>query len=151
MLDIKYRFTCGDSDLSKIIKKCQNIMTRIVIPWNCSSMKFRCFYIFLGFSQYKKCRDKGSLVPLILVTWLRNELLHFWSFTEFNVMSAERPDLSRKCQISGKSLVSQSLVTWLRNYKFFYFRSFTQVVVLQEKRPELSKKWWISGDLFFRQ
>ena len=30
MLDIKRRFTCGDSDLSKIIKKCQNIMTRIV-------------------------------------------------------------------------------------------------------------------------
>ena len=29
MLDIKYRFTCGDSDLSEIIKKCQNIMTRI--------------------------------------------------------------------------------------------------------------------------
>ena len=30
MLDIKYRFTYRDSDLSKIIKKCQNIMTRIV-------------------------------------------------------------------------------------------------------------------------
>ena len=30
MLNIKYRFTCGDSDLSEIIKKCQNIMTRIV-------------------------------------------------------------------------------------------------------------------------
>ena len=31
MLDIKYRFTCDDSDLSQIIKKCQNIMTRIVV------------------------------------------------------------------------------------------------------------------------
>ena len=30
MLDIKYCFTCGDSDLSEIIKKCQNIITRIV-------------------------------------------------------------------------------------------------------------------------
>ena len=30
MVDMKYRFTCGDSDLSEIIKKCQNIMTRIV-------------------------------------------------------------------------------------------------------------------------
>ena len=29
MLDIKYRFTCGDSDLSEIVKKCQNIMRRI--------------------------------------------------------------------------------------------------------------------------
>ena len=29
MLDIKYRFTCGDSDLSEIIKKYLNIMTRI--------------------------------------------------------------------------------------------------------------------------
>ena len=30
MLDIKYHFTCSDSDLSKIIKKCQNIMTKTV-------------------------------------------------------------------------------------------------------------------------
>ena len=30
MLDIKYRFACGDLDLSEIIKKCQNIMTRTV-------------------------------------------------------------------------------------------------------------------------
>ena len=30
MLDVKSRFTCGDSDLSKIIKKCQNIISRIV-------------------------------------------------------------------------------------------------------------------------
>ena len=29
MLDIKYRLNCGDSNLSKIIKKCQHIMTRI--------------------------------------------------------------------------------------------------------------------------
>ena len=28
---IKYRFTCGDSDLSEIIKKCHSIMTRIVV------------------------------------------------------------------------------------------------------------------------
>ena len=34
MLDIKYRFTCGDSDLSEIIKKCQNIMARIVVAYN---------------------------------------------------------------------------------------------------------------------
>ena len=30
MLDIKYRFTSGDSDLGEIIKKCQNFMARIV-------------------------------------------------------------------------------------------------------------------------
>ena len=30
MLDIKYCFTCSDSDLSEIIKKCQNITTKIV-------------------------------------------------------------------------------------------------------------------------
>ena len=29
-LDVKYFFTCGDSNLSKIIEKCENIMTRIV-------------------------------------------------------------------------------------------------------------------------
>ena len=32
MLDIKYRFTYGDSDLSEIIKKCQNVMARVVAP-----------------------------------------------------------------------------------------------------------------------
>ena len=31
MLDIKYRFTCGDSELSEIIERCQNIVTRIVV------------------------------------------------------------------------------------------------------------------------
>ena len=30
MLDIKYRFTCGESDLTEIIQKCQNILTSIV-------------------------------------------------------------------------------------------------------------------------
>ena len=30
MLDIKYLFTYGDSDLSQIIKSCQNILTRIL-------------------------------------------------------------------------------------------------------------------------
>ena len=30
ILDVKYRFTCGDSDLCLNIKKCQNIMTWIV-------------------------------------------------------------------------------------------------------------------------
>ena len=30
MLDIKYRFTCGESGLRGIIQKCQNIMARIV-------------------------------------------------------------------------------------------------------------------------
>ena len=34
MLDIKYRFTCCDSGLSEITKKCQNIMTRIVVQMN---------------------------------------------------------------------------------------------------------------------
>ena len=29
MLDVKYRFTCGDSDISEIIKMCKNILTRI--------------------------------------------------------------------------------------------------------------------------
>ena len=29
MLDIKYHFTCGNSDLSEIIKKCKNIMATI--------------------------------------------------------------------------------------------------------------------------
>ena len=30
MLDVKYRCTCGESDLSEIIQKCQNILARIV-------------------------------------------------------------------------------------------------------------------------
>ena len=35
MLDITYRFTCGDSDISEIIKKYLNIMTRIDLDRVC--------------------------------------------------------------------------------------------------------------------
>ena len=31
MRDIKYRFPCGDSGLSEIIKKGQNVMTRVLV------------------------------------------------------------------------------------------------------------------------
>ena len=34
MLDIKHRFTCSDSDLSQVIKMCQNIMTKIVCKFS---------------------------------------------------------------------------------------------------------------------
>ena len=47
MLDIKYRFTCGDSDLSEIIKRCQNIMARIVVGQCVSSL-------IINFEQYIK-------------------------------------------------------------------------------------------------
>ena len=43
MLDIKYRFTCGDSDLSKIIKKCLNIMTRILVLTNTFNLSIENF------------------------------------------------------------------------------------------------------------
>ena len=40
---------------------------------------------------------------LALVTWLISyNFVYFGSFTEFGVMSEERPELSRKYQISGK-------------------------------------------------
>ena len=42
MLDIKHRFTCGDSDLSEIIKKCQNIMVRIADK--CAIAELRFYY-----------------------------------------------------------------------------------------------------------
>ena len=46
MLDIKYGFTSGDSDLSYFIKKCQNIMARIVevkdVLSNCSILPCSC-------------------------------------------------------------------------------------------------------------
>ena len=35
MLDITYRFACGDSDISEIIKKYLNIMTRIDLDRVC--------------------------------------------------------------------------------------------------------------------
>ena len=38
MLDIKYRFSCGDLGLSEIIKKCQKIMARIVDRILCTSV-----------------------------------------------------------------------------------------------------------------
>ena len=60
MLDIKYRFTCGDSDLSEIIKKCQNIMTRMVVRaltsfhFNVFSKRFNRLRQYLVMSITKK-------------------------------------------------------------------------------------------------
>ena len=62
MLDIIYRFTCGDSDLSEIIEKCQNIMTRIVEGLYSFHPSYYCFelyvyiyyiYIFQQHGQYQ--------------------------------------------------------------------------------------------------
>ena len=44
---IKCRFTCSDSDLSEIIKKCQNIITMIVINFF-PSVLFQWSFNFLG-------------------------------------------------------------------------------------------------------
>ena len=123
--------------------------------------------IILDSSQSWNCVEEVSWVSLLLPTWLRNyNLSYSGSFSEFDVMSEERPKLSRKWRISGKlfwtldnakkcvdrsSWVSLVMVTWLRNYRLSYFGNFTQLVVILEKRPELSTKWWIFGDLFFRQ
>ena len=47
---------------------------------------------------------KGSQISLVLVMRLRNyKLLYFGSFTEFDVMSEERPELSRKWRNSEKT------------------------------------------------
>ena len=47
MLDIIYRFTCGDSDLSEIIEKCQNIMTRIVEGLYSFHPSYYCFELYI--------------------------------------------------------------------------------------------------------
>ena len=47
MLDIIYRFTCGDSDLSEIIEKCQNIMTRIVEGLYSFHPSYYCFELYV--------------------------------------------------------------------------------------------------------
>ena len=60
--------------------------------------------IVLRFIQCLKCIDKISWVFFALVTWFRNyNIIYFWSFTEIDLMSEERPELSRKWRISGKS------------------------------------------------
>ena len=53
--------------------------------------------IILGSGQCQKCLDGGSWVSLALLKWHRNYyLFYFGSFTEFDVMSEERPELSTK-------------------------------------------------------
>ena len=47
ILDVKYRFTCGDSDLCLIIEKCQNIMTRIVWKLFFYSLHFQWWFNYL--------------------------------------------------------------------------------------------------------
>ena len=90
MLDIKYRFTCDDSELSEIIKKCQNIMTRIVVlktwyascPTKCRTKRWGSLYLFLTVSTLFKPRNskfgpetQNLAQKLKIVTWIRNSVL----------------------------------------------------------------------------
>ena len=118
----------------------------------------------LDSSQCQKRIDEGSWVSFALVTWLRiYNLFYFGSFTEFDVMSEDRPKLSRKWRFSGKivlyssqcqkctnegSWFSLTLVTWLRIYNLFYFGSFTEFDVMSKDRPKLSRNWRFSGKSF---
>ena len=61
MLDIKYRFTCGDSDLSEVIKKCQNIMARIVIEP--SFQEVSKFFILAFENDDQRVSNKGYYLP----------------------------------------------------------------------------------------
>ena len=121
----------------------------------------------LGSTQCQKCVDGGSWISLALLTRLRNyKFYYFGSFTEFDVMSEECPQLSRKltnfwkivlgsrqCWSSADkgSWVSLASLTRLRSYRLCYFRSFTELVAMSEKRLELSAKWQTFRDLFFSQ
>ena len=58
MLDIKYRFTCGDSDQSEIIKKCQNIMTWII--WKFSFALYSSNDDSTFWEKYQFCRQNVS-------------------------------------------------------------------------------------------
>ena len=70
--------------------------------------------IVLVSRQCWRCVDAGSWVSLALFTWLRNyKTFYFGSFTEFDEMSEERPELSRKWRICGK-------LNWLRSYRLWY-------------------------------
>ena len=63
MLDIKYRFTCGDSDLSEIIKKCQNIMTRIVVQ---TAFDTTILTIYLTIHKHKAIHKTAFQLDIIL-------------------------------------------------------------------------------------
>ena len=58
--------------------------------------------VSLGFSQCQKWIDKGSWISWTLVTRLRHYKLLFGSFTEFDVISEKRLELSRKWRTPGK-------------------------------------------------
>ena len=62
ILDIKHSFTCGDSDLCQIIKKCQNIMSRIVDYYHYkvnapSSSRVTKQVKTKDLSKWKKCKN----------------------------------------------------------------------------------------------
>ena len=58
----------------------------------------------LGSRRCQNCIDGGSWVSLALPTWLRNyKVFYFGSFTEFDVMLEECPELSRKWRTFGKT------------------------------------------------
>ena len=51
MLDIKYRFSYGDSNLSEVIKNCQNIVARIV--WKISFALYSSNYDPTSWKKYQ--------------------------------------------------------------------------------------------------
>ena len=63
MLDTKYCFTCGDSDPNEIIKKCQNIMTRIVVQ---TALDTTILTIYLTIHKHKAIYKATFQLDIIL-------------------------------------------------------------------------------------
>ena len=75
--------------------------------------------IVLDCRKYWKCVDGGSWVSLALLTWLRNyKVFYFGSFIEFDVMSEERPELSRNIPsiIWSLATLCDTLITFRENH-----------------------------------
>ena len=103
-----------------------------VMPKECAELS-RKWRNVLGSRKCHRCVDGGSWVSLKLLTWLRNDKLsYFGSFTEFDVMSEERLELSKRMIDIWKSFlastkwqrcvdrgswVSMVQLKWIRNYK----------------------------------
>ena len=111
--------------------------------------------IVLDSRQCQRCVDGGSWVSLELLRWLRNDnLFYFGRFTEFDVMSEEGRELSKrisdiwksflastKCQscVDGVSWVYLELLTWLRNYRVFVLEVSLSLTLFRRNTPNYQK------------
>ena len=125
MLDIKYRFTCGNSDLSEIIKKCQNIMTRNAGQTRLSctvylSVRARNFVFLVYLNKYQNCLHLHSLLLFLILKnhFCKHRIQHFVKYPRIPVFSGPYSGILYHVQVQ----LSLQYRLYLNSLSLFVFK-----------------------------